>query len=105
MTYLLAFGGMAVLDFIWGQYTVVIIKKEAHRASFLALGIFFLNALVTVGYTEDHWIIMPAAAGAYLGTYLSVVVDRERDHRRNGHPSRLSAWLRSVRRPFYLSPF
>ena len=79
MTWLFAFIGMVVVDFIWGQYIARITRKEAIPASFLAFWLVLTNALVVVGYTENHWLIIPTALGAVAGTYLSVYLDRSRD--------------------------
>src|SRR5258708_1956763 len=61
MTWLYAFAAMLAVDFVFGQYTAQIIKKDAIKASFLSFWIVLLNALVVVGYTEDHWLVIPTA--------------------------------------------
>lgn len=67
----LAFTGMAALDMVWARYTMAVMARAPHRAGLLASGIMALNALVTLTYVDDWLMILPAAAGAYAGTWLA----------------------------------
>jgi uncharacterized membrane protein YfcA len=67
---LLTFGGMVVLDFVWARYTIAITKKYAVVGGGYAALIMVLNGTVTLTYVHDPWMIIPAAAGAFVGTYI-----------------------------------
>ena len=72
MNYLGAFAAMFVLDFVWGHYTRNVAEGNRVLASSWAFGIVFFNASVTLFYVGDPWTILPAALGAFAGTYCSV---------------------------------
>lgn len=72
MNYVIAFAAMAALDFVWGNYTRNVADGRRVPSALWAAGIVFFNATVTLAYVGDHWTILPAAAGAFVGTYFSV---------------------------------
>ena len=67
---LLAFFGMVALDFVWARYTITLIKKHNAISGGYAATIMLLNGIVVVTYVHNPWMILPAAAGAFIGTYL-----------------------------------
>jgi hypothetical protein len=69
---LYVFGSMVVLDFIWAHYTLFLLKKKAAGAGLAATAIMLCNAVVTIGYVDDHWMIIPTAVGAFVGTYAAI---------------------------------
>jgi len=72
MKWALAFFLMVCVDFVWAKYTDHITQKDALRASFYATMIVIFNGLVTIGYTDDHWLLVPTVLGAFVGTYFAV---------------------------------
>lgn len=79
MKWALAFALMALVDFVWAKYTHHLVKKEALRASLYAMMIVGFNGLVTIGFTEDHWLLIPTLAGAFVGTYCAVKLSSVKD--------------------------
>ncbi len=67
-----AYAGLAVLDFVWAIYTVAVARGQPLRAGVAAIGIYMLGAVVMVHVVQDNWLIIPACAGAFTGTFLSV---------------------------------
>lgn len=61
---------MAVLDFAWTRYTLSLGRGTPARSATWAMLLFMLGACVTRGYTLHEWTILPAALGAWVGTYL-----------------------------------
>jgi uncharacterized membrane protein YfcA len=66
----LAFFGMVALDFVWARYTLNLVKKYHATSGGYAATIMLLNGVVTLTYVHDPWMILPAAVGAFVGTYL-----------------------------------
>lgn len=60
------------LDYVWAYYQRAVNSKSAGPAAWYAALIIGLNALYLLSCNDDHWMILPAAAGAFVGTYLSV---------------------------------
>lgn len=70
--WLFVFVVMAVLDFIWARYTNAVGEKAAHRAARLATYLVVCNGIVTIEWVTDHWLLIPTALGAYVGTFAAV---------------------------------
>lgn len=61
----------AMLDFVWAIYTRHIVARNAGLAAFWAMIVAALIGVNTISYTENNWLLVPAAAGAFVGTYLA----------------------------------
>lgn len=70
--WLVAFCTMFALDYIWAKYTKAITYHRASGAAHFAAGITLCNAIVTVGYVNNFWLLIPTLAGAWCGTYYGV---------------------------------
>lgn len=71
MTALGVFAVYLAIDFVWALYTRNMIEKKAMTAGMLSAAIIFLNGLGTIVFTEDHWMLIPAAVGAFTGTVIA----------------------------------
>lgn len=67
---------MFFLDVAWARYTASVALQKRTEASFMASFIILLTGTVTISYTTDMWMLIPAALGAFVGTYVTV---RKRD--------------------------
>lgn len=65
------FGAMFALDFVWVHYTRAISNSWPARAALHAGILTGLGSIATVQYVDYPWLIIPAVAGASLGTYLA----------------------------------
>lgn len=63
---------MAILDFIWAKYTYHTAAKRAFPAAVYAGLIMTCNGVVVTSYVHDIYMIGPAIAGAFVGTYTSI---------------------------------
>ena len=77
-TYILAFVAMAVLDFLWAVYTKKVTDGKAIAAASYASVLMVLNATVVMSFVKDAAILIPAALGAFVGTYLAVWWDNRK---------------------------
>ena len=71
-TMLIVFVAMIVVDFMWARYLVTATAGKAMQSALWSVGIILSNALVVIEYTASHWMILAAAAGSFVGTYVSV---------------------------------
>ena len=69
------FVAMIAVDFVWAHYTKAITDKRALKAGLNAIGILALGAFGIISYTTNHWLLIPACAGAFVGTYSAVRFD------------------------------
>jgi hypothetical protein len=69
---LLTFCGMTALDFVWARYTLTTAEKQPWWAGGYASVLIILSGVVTLTYVNDPWMLIPAAGGAFAGTFLSI---------------------------------
>jgi len=69
---LIAFFGMAALDIIFARYTLAVTTRRPWWASSYAAICLLLGGSVVVTYAHDPIMLIPAAAGAFVGTYIGM---------------------------------
>lgn len=70
MTALAVFAVYLAIDFVWALYTKHITANNGTTAGLLSAAVILLNGLGTISFTEDHWMLIPAAIGAFVGTWI-----------------------------------
>jgi NAD/NADP transhydrogenase alpha subunit len=68
----LVFAAMFALDYVWARYTAHVADKRAGLAGAWAIGICLLSGFVTTKYVHDAWLLLPAALGAFGGTWAAI---------------------------------
>jgi hypothetical protein len=63
---------MVAVDWVWASYTKSVTEKKPIAAGVHAVGILAFGAVSVIGYTSNHWLLIPACGGAFVGTYLAV---------------------------------
>jgi hypothetical protein len=63
------FLGMVALDFIWSRYITANAIGTAWAASWWATAITLLSGYVTLAFVNDPILLIPACAGAWVGTF------------------------------------
>lgn len=64
----LIFAVTFALDVVWARYTVALVARRVVFASGYAAGITALSGICAISYVENHWMLLPAVAGAAAGT-------------------------------------
>ena len=72
MQFLLVFLAMVATDFVWARYNIASINHRPVAAGLYSAAIVALGAYSVVSYTQNHWMWLPAAAGAFVGTFFAV---------------------------------
>lgn len=68
MKWFIVFGATFALDFAYAIYTRAVTAGRVIAASVYASLIIMLAGAAAIGYTADPWLLIPAMAGAFLGT-------------------------------------
>ena len=76
--FLLVVALMTIVDMCWAKYTMEMQRRHATLAGLWSVGIMLCGSLVTVNYIDDKTLIIAAAIGAFLGTYLTVRRDKSK---------------------------
>lgn len=67
------FGAMTLLDVAFALYVVACAEKAAVPAGVWAACIQVVNAFVVTSFVKDRRMILPCAAGAFVGTWLAII--------------------------------
>lgn len=83
-------------DFVYARYNIASTTGRAVAASHYAALIILLGGFGIVSYTQDHLLLIPAALGAWAGTFCAVhFKGASNDHSAN-QASPVSARTRSL---------
>ena len=66
------FATVAVGDWVWTRYSMAVASRHAHHAAVFAVLIVLVGAVSTLAYVDNHLMILPAALGAWVGTFFTV---------------------------------
>lgn len=72
MQILIVFLMMLATDILWTFYIRRTNEGRALQAATMSLFLMLIGGFVVVSYTENHWMLLPAAGGSFLGTYITV---------------------------------
>jgi len=70
------FLGLVIVDVLYAIYTKQVQKDNAFYSSISASAIYIINALIVIGFVNDIWLLIPAALGAFVGTYIGVKINK-----------------------------
>lgn len=65
------FVAMTLVDAVWALYTRAIAQSRRSAAATYAALIIVLGGFTTTSYVHDLTLLIPAAAGAFAGTWLT----------------------------------
>lgn len=72
------------LDVIWAQYTIQTNRLNKVAASNWAVGIIVVGGFSILMYVNNPWCLIPAAAGAWIGTYITIDLQKFNDESGKG---------------------
>jgi uncharacterized membrane protein YfcA len=64
-------------DIFYTYYLKAVQKNEAIKASIWAVVVFCVACVAVINYTTNHVLLVPAALGAFLGTYVGIKLRNE----------------------------
>jgi hypothetical protein len=70
----------ALLDFVYARYTIAAAERKALKASLWAAVIPVLGGFVAIQYVDNHWLLIPTAVGAFVGTYIATRKTKETEN-------------------------
>jgi hypothetical protein len=74
--HLAAFAIMFAYDFVWARYTLAMAERRPISASLTASMMPVFTAIMAIAYVSDWKTMFSAAAGAFLGTYVSLKMEK-----------------------------
>lgn len=77
-TAVILFVTYVVVDILYALYIVCVERRQAVRAAAISAILYSLLAFGVVTYSKNAIYLLPIAAGAFVGTFLTVNYQRER---------------------------
>ena len=76
---LLVFLVTAVSDTLWAIYIRRVTDGKSLSASTLSAVIIIAGGLVAIEYISNNWYLLPAALGAFVGTFFTIKLDKKKE--------------------------
>ncbi len=70
---------MAITDICWTYYFIKIGERKSIQAGVWAILLFLSGAIVTTNYVGDNTLIIAAAVGSFIGTWITVEYKKKKE--------------------------
>jgi uncharacterized membrane protein YfcA len=77
MTYLITFIAVFLTDVLYIYFIKSIQDNRAIQAAFWSVVVTATASITVINYTENHWTLIPALAGAFFGTLVGMRVRKK----------------------------
>jgi hypothetical protein len=67
-----AFAATFLIDIFYTRYLLAVQARNQFVASHWAVIVFLIGSLITIGYTTNPWLLIPAGIGAWFGTLVGI---------------------------------
>jgi uncharacterized membrane protein YfcA len=75
--YIVTFFALFFTDVFYTYYLRAVNNNEVLKSSLWAVVVFVIAAIAVVNYTTDHWLLIPAALGAFCGTFVGMKIRKK----------------------------
>jgi hypothetical protein len=73
----LVFFSVLLAEVFWTRWTLGVQQKNKKKAAFATFVIILLGGVSFISYQSNHWMVLPAALGGAVGTYLTMHLDEK----------------------------
>jgi hypothetical protein len=70
--FITTFFAIFLLDVVYTYYLRCIADNHVMGASVWSVACYILGSIAVINYTTNHWLLIPAMAGAFCGTYVGM---------------------------------
>jgi hypothetical protein len=77
--YIITFFALFFTDIFYVYYLKSVQDGKILRASCWSVVVFLIACVAVINYTTDHWLLVPAAFGAFLGTYVGMIIRKKNE--------------------------
>jgi len=74
---IVTFFSIFLLDIVYTYYLRCVANNNVLGASFWSVACYILGSAAVISYTTNHWLVIPAVAGAFCGTYVGMKVKKQ----------------------------
>ena len=75
------FFAYVAIDALYALYTLAVTNYRPARAATISSVMYLLLATGFLAFTHNAWYLMPAAAGGWIGTFLTVRLEKHKSER------------------------
>ena len=72
-TWIAVFTATVIADWLWAKWTISCQEKLVFPAAVFSAAIILCSGFTMIEFTKDPWLLVPAATGAFVGTWVAVV--------------------------------
>jgi Na+/glutamate symporter len=77
--YVVTFFALFFTDIFYVYYLKSVQDGKTLKASCWSVVVFLIACVAVINYTTDHMLLIPAAAGAFLGTYVGMIIRKKQE--------------------------
>jgi hypothetical protein len=74
--YITTFFAIFLLDVVYTYYLRCVSDNNVLGASFWSVACYILGSVAVINYTTNHWLVIPAIAGAFSGTFVGMKIKK-----------------------------
>ena len=74
--YITTFFAIFLLDVVYTYYLRCVANDNVLGASFWSVACYILGSIAVINYTTNHWLMIPAMAGAFFGTFVGMKIKK-----------------------------
>ena len=78
-TYFFTFSAVFATDLIYIYFVKSIQQDRPLSAAWWSMVVTFTASVAVINYTADHWALIPALAGAFVGAYVGMMIKKQTD--------------------------
>jgi hypothetical protein len=76
--YVVTFFAIFLLDIVYTYYLRCVANENVLGASIWSVACYILGSVAVINYTTNHWLMIPACLGAFLGTCVGMQLRRNK---------------------------
>ena len=80
LDYIVTFFAIFLLDVVYTYYLRCVQNNNVLGASIWSIACYLLGSLAVINYTTNHWLLLPAIAGAFCGTYVGMIIKKNTEY-------------------------
>jgi hypothetical protein len=77
--FVVIFFALFLTDIVWALYIRWSANGLALKAAIASIFIYVIGAFTFAEFIKDFWVIIPASLGCFVGTYITVKLDSEKN--------------------------
>ena len=74
--YITTFFAVLATDLIYVYFVKSIQQDQPLKAAWWAMVVTFTASVAIINYTTDHWALIPALLGAFIGTWVGMKIKK-----------------------------